>query len=120
MIAHQIGNSQGNYNYNASICSNIKWIPHFHANYELIYAMEGQTEVVVGGESQILFEGELLLIPPYTVHEFSVGEASKSWIGVFSEDFITSFSQKRQSERFSSFTCDGQIEKMLQKYLFRW
>ena len=118
MIVHQIGNSQGNYSYSANIYKNVQYHSHFHANYELIYVLDGRAQVGINGVSQVLYQGELLLIPPYIVHSFSVDECSDIWIGVFSEDFIMSFARKNEGKRFSAFTCEAQIEKMLQKYLF--
>jgi AraC-like DNA-binding protein len=47
-----------------------------------------------------------------------VDAVSRTWIGVFSQEFIASFSRKYENACFSSFSCDPQIEKMLCKYLF--
>jgi YesN/AraC family two-component response regulator len=80
--------------------------------------MEGQTEIKMNGKSQMLLEGELLLIPPYVVHSIEFGAMNKVWMGSFMEDMILPFAEKNENVRFSAFTCDAQIEKMLQKYLF--
>lgn len=118
MILHQIDNSVGNYNYNTRIYSGIEWKPHFHGNYELIYAVNGSTEIVVNGVRDTLFQGELVLISPYTVHSLSVDKNCKNWIGVFSEDHIISFAQKNKYTRFSKFRCSDDITKILSDHLF--
>lgn len=109
---------QGDSGFSSTIYDNLKLQEHLHTCYELIYAMEGQTEIKVNGEVQMLLEGELLLIPPYTVHSIEFGAMSKLWIGSFYEDMILPFAEKNENVLFSAFTCNAQIEKMLQKYLF--
>ncbi len=117
MIIHQPSNSRGNYNYNATIYKNAHWTLHFHANFELIYVYEGSADVSLNGATDTLEKGEMMLIPPYTVHSLFV-TAGKTWVGVFSEDFITSFAKQYKYVRFSKFTCSPEIEALLQKHLF--
>lgn len=92
MILHQVSNSRGNYNYNAYIYRNASWTPHFHGNYELIYVFEGTANISVNGIADVLCQGELILLPPYTVHSLDITDG-KTWVGVFSEDFIASFAK---------------------------
>lgn len=117
MILHQVANSRGNYNYNAFIYNNIFWQQHFHANYELIYVFENTTDISVNGETQTLQKGEIILLPPYTVHSLSV-KNGKTWVGVFSEDFIISFAQKHRHKRFSKLKLPKNIQAVLEKNLF--
>lgn len=116
-MLHQITNSAGNYNYNAYIYKNTFYPQHFHGNFELIYAFEGRTEITVGGIRNKLLSGELILIPPYSVHSIEV-KNGKTWVGVFSEDFIPSYSAKYGVTEFSKFKCDPYIEEILVKFLF--
>lgn len=118
MILHGAVSPQENYCYEADIYTNIDWHKHLHACYELIYTIEGYTKVTVDSSDDFLANGEFLLVPPYTVHSFSTDASSKTWIGLFSEDFISSFAKKYANSRFTKFTCEPQIEKMLAKYLF--
>lgn len=118
MIIHQFANSYTNYNYNSQICTNNAWDSHFHGNYELLYSIDGSTSVITGGISEILTAGEMLLIPPYTIHSLKVDDRSHTWIGVFSEDFITTFADKNRFLLFSKFRCDEEIENYLKKFLF--
>ncbi len=43
---------------------------HFHRAVELVYCIKGRKEIYIEGEQLFLEEGELLLVPPYTVHFF--------------------------------------------------
>lgn len=117
MLLHQVTNSIGNYNYNAFIYDNVQYASHFHGNYELIYVFEGTANVSVNGLSDTLYKGELILIPPYTVHTLDI-ENGKTWVGVFSEDFISSFTKSHKYMRYSKFSCSAEIEEILKKFLF--
>lgn len=118
MIIHQIPNSYGNYNYNAFIYTEALWESHFHGNYELIYGIEGNTEISLNGIKYILLPGELILISPYTIHSLNGLKQSKIWVGVFSEDYIVGFSEKNQFIDFIKFKCDNKITDILKEYLF--
>lgn len=118
MIEHQVTNSYGNYNSNAYIYKNISYHQHFHANYELIYAMSGQTSFTTNGKADTLNEGEMVLISPYTVHTLEMSGQAKTWVGVFSADFISSFSDKYKYADFSKFSCSKETEAFLKKNLF--
>ena len=117
MITHQLSNSYGNYNYNAFVYTDISWTSHFHGNYELIYAIESNTRITVNGTVYLLTPGDFLLIAPYSVHSMAIKGASKVWIGVFSEDYVTEFSRSQKGARFSVFRCDEKIEEFLKEYL---
>lgn len=118
MIWHQVSNSYGNYNYNAYIYSDTVWATHFHGNYELVYCFEGTTDVIVNGIPDTLTTDELLLISPYAVHSLNIPKTSKTWIGVFSKDFINDFAQKYQFSAFGKFHCDREIKSFLKENLF--
>ena len=118
MEFHQIINSFGNYNYNAYIYESASWQMHFHGNFELIYGMEGCTQVSLNNEKCTIKKGELLLIFPYTMHSMIGEDDSKVWVGVFSKDFIISFAQKNKFARFVKFECDKTVEAFLKENLF--
>ena len=114
MIYHQVLNSYSG-NYNARIYHNITCDPHFHGNYELIYNFTGNVQVTVSGNACVLDPGELILIPPYTVHSLEIRDA-KTWVGVFAEDFILSFDRK--DLLYSKFRCAPDVEQFLRQHLF--
>lgn len=117
MIVHQLSNSGGSHNYNAFLYTDRKYSTHFHANPELIYAVEGKTEVCVNGVSDVLEPGEFLLISPYATHSFRTPENAVSWVGVFSKDFVPDFASKHAFTSFSKFRCDAEIEAFLKAHL---
>ena len=118
MIEHQITNSYGNYNNNAFIYQNCGYNSHFHANYELIYSINGEIEVSVNGVKDVLSKGEMILVSPYNIHSLLAQGESKMWVGVFSHDFISAFFEKYKNACFSKFSCDNDVEEILKKYLF--
>lgn len=118
MIMHQVGNSGGNYNYNAFIYKETLWNSHFHGNYELIYGIDGNTEVTLNSIKYILSPGELILISPYIIHSLKGFPGSQIWVGVFSEDFVVSFAEKNKYANFIKFRCEENVEKILKENLF--
>lgn len=118
MILHQVSNSLGNYNYNAYIYKDTVWEPHFHGNYELVYSAEGITEIFVNGVSEKLLPKELMLVSPYAIHSLNISKNTKTWVGVFSKDFIRDFAQKYRFANFPKFRCSEKIEKFLSENLF--
>ncbi|MBQ2705150.1 MAG: helix-turn-helix transcriptional regulator [Clostridia bacterium] len=117
MILHQVDNSRGNYHYNSYIYDDILWPAHFHGSFELMYVIEGSVDISVNGVTDILQQGELILISPYNIHSLKVIEG-KTWVGVFSEDFVTSYAKKHKSTQYSKFKCNTDIEEILKKLLF--
>lgn len=118
MIKHQPTNSQGNYNYNAFVYTDTFYDSHFHGNYELIYAIKGKIQLIINGNTLLLVPGELYLISPYTIHSFLIDSNSSAWVGVFSEDFIVSFSTKNRFFTFGKFECDRTVDTFLNEHLF--
>ena len=116
-MLHQISNSSQNYNYNAFVYTNTSWDSHFHTNYELIYAVEGNVCVRVDMDEYVLHTGELLLIPPSAVHSL-YAECARTWVGVFSDDFVPRFAAETKNLRYSKFTLTPDTEEYLREHLF--
>lgn len=117
MIIHQTSNSRGNYNYNAFIYKKTQWAPHFHKNFELIYAISNNVTTVINGNAINLNQGEFLLVSPYTVHSLDISESSRIWVGVFAEDYILSFAKKHGNFQYSKFSCSKKVESFLKDFL---
>lgn len=115
---HQPHNSQGNFNFNAFIYSGTGYQDHFHRNFEVIYILKGSAPVRVGHEQYTLHAREMVLIPPWHVHSFSVTEENLVWVGVFSKDFISKFAHREEGQRFSPFQCDPSADQFLREQLF--
>lgn len=65
---------------------------HFHACFELLYAMRGDSHFTIGQESFCLREGEMALLWPNEIHAFHADDAL--WICVFSTDMVDSFERE--------------------------
>ncbi len=117
MIIHQQGNSKGNFNYNAYIYNDTIWDSHFHGNYELVYTIEGVTKLSVNGETYALHPGMFYLVSPYSIHSLIIDTNTKTWVGVFSKDFISDFAKTNKYIRYPAFQCNKKIESFLKDYL---
>ncbi len=117
-MLHQIDNSKSNYAYNARLYRETVYRPHFHKNFELIYCMTGTVQVVSDGVMYELLCGECVLVPPSTVHSFTVEGAGQLWIGVFSSDHVPLFAQSNSDKLYSAFRCDACVENFLAQVLF--
>lgn len=91
MIFHQPHNSLGNYNYNINTYCDLRYAPHFHKNFEIIYALEGNMSVSVGGKKYELLQGDLAMVLSNQVHGFSVPDGSQAIVIVFAEEFVPKF-----------------------------
>ena len=80
--------------------------------------MEGIAAIWVNGVAEYLEPGEMLLIPPYSVHSLRIDSSARAWVGVFSEDFIPSFDKENRTVRYAKFRCDEKTEKFLKENLF--
>ena len=91
MIKHQPTNSLGNYNYNSYIYRGIRWKPHFHKNFELIYLLEGEMTAVIGGRTYSLKQGQAAIVLSNQIHSFNIPENSSAIVTVFSEEYVPMF-----------------------------
>lgn len=116
---HQPHNSRGNFNFNGFLYSKTGYQDHFHRNFEVIYILKGFAEVKISGQDYRMTAGELVLLPPWEIHSFSVEETSQIWVGVFSKDFISKFVHQEEGKQFTPFCCDAQAEGFLKEHLFK-
>ncbi len=117
-MLHQFTNSKANYNYNAFIYENIELKSHFHKNFELIYSITGDNTICYQQKECVLSKGELLLIPPNTIHSFKIKENAKVWVGVFSAEFVSHFAKTNSNKLYSKFQCSDCIQNYLKNVLF--
>lgn len=120
-IFHQPHNSMENHSYNIYIYDRIDYDLHFHKNYEFIYVIEGAAVCTVNGKTKRLTEGEFALCLSNEIHSIRSLGASRVWIGVFSEDFISEFSkqQKGRGGVDFSFFCAPSVLAFLKEHLIR-
>ncbi len=117
-MIHQVTNSKANYNYNAYIYEDTEFKLHFHKNFELIYSVDGSHVIQIQHKKYVIDEGELLLIPPNTIHSFKVSKIGKIYVGVFSYEYVASFAKTNSNKLYSKFKCTDYIEAYLKKVLF--
>ncbi len=119
MIFHQPNNSLSGFQYNGAFYNNTIWEPHFHKNFELIYVEEGQLLCNIDSKEYTLNSGQYGLCLNYSVHSYFPTGNCKYWVGVFSPDFVMSFSEivKNKSADGFVFICEKEIDVLIKKYL---
>ena len=72
--------------------SDVPWRyePHDHSAVEILLTMEGVVTYTVEDTAYQVRKGEVLIIPPDTVHSLSMGEGSSRYIFLFEPDAIMS------------------------------
>ena len=60
--------------------TNVKYIPHFHEEPELVYVMEGNLDVTIGNHAFVLKENEICIFTPGTIHNLYSYEYNKSFV----------------------------------------
>ena len=110
-MIYQGHNSYSNRNYNAYTYGQYFWVPHFHKNFEWIYALRGNTRITVNECEKVLQEGECALVLPNQIHSVHNCGDSLVWIAVFSEDFVPEFSSfmRNQQGTAISFFPDEEV-----------
>lgn len=59
---------------------NVKYIPHFHEQTEIVFVKEGSLSVTVGEESFTLESGEICIITPDLIHNLYSHEYNKTFV----------------------------------------
>lgn len=98
MIIHQPHNSAGGYAYNTVLYDNIEYEPHFHRNFEIIYVFSGRIDAVIGGKPLTLTAGDMALCLSNEIHEYKTMGSSRSWVTVFSKNFVPEFDRKTKGK----------------------
>lgn len=70
---------------------NLTFVSHVHSSYEFITVFDGELECIVYHERVSLTPGKAMLIMPNTVHSYRTVGSSKSFLCVFSSDYIADF-----------------------------
>lgn len=64
---------------------------HIHQFPEIIYVKEGSLTITVDGVSEKMVAGDIAVVAPFRIHEFSTPDYVNRWVCVFSTDFISNF-----------------------------
>ena len=102
MIFYQKINSSVPYNFNAFEYENYSFIPHLHRDFELIYVKSGEILLYVEDEKYLLKSGDFGVVLQNEVHSFETITSSRIWVGVFSEEYVRSFSEEIKKRNIDS------------------
>ncbi len=101
MILFEIDRSrQSGYLYKQSD-ENLCFQKHAHHSYELITVLSGELECEVENTVYTIKHGQFLLITPGQIHSYLTGTYSKSFLCVFSQDYVASFYNETKDFRFN-------------------
>lgn len=93
MFFHQSHNSIGDDIYNAYVYNDIDWKPHLHKGFELAIVLDGEASAENGGKQYVLKRGEAMIVLPYRLHSYSSAVPSKTFVAVFSGNYVSSFAR---------------------------
>lgn len=70
--------------------SDVPWTyePHFHTAVEIILPLEGSVDYTVDGRMYSVQKGEVLIVPPESLHELTMGSGSSRYLYLFEPDAI--------------------------------
>ncbi|MBQ8380273.1 MAG: AraC family transcriptional regulator [Clostridia bacterium] len=66
---------------------------HLHQFSELLLVLDGEITVSKDGKEETARAGDVVIVPPFALHGFYTPSYSHIWLAVFSNDFISDFSQ---------------------------
>jgi len=81
--------------------TNLNFPEHFHTNIEFCHVFDGELEVKLNGKQYLLKKDDNILILPRQNHSFVTNNYSKSYLCVFSSDFVMAFYGKMQNTKQS-------------------
>ena len=82
----------------------------------MLFVLEGEIRISVDGKEEIAKAGDVALIPPFHFHDYYTPEYCKIWLAVFSNDFISDFSNNGEfyySAEKSVFTPSPLVAELL-------
>lgn len=60
--------------------TDIRYIPHFHQEPEIVYVLSGELTCTLGMDNCVMQAGDICVIPPNTVHNLYTPQASKTFV----------------------------------------
>ena len=91
MSVYQRHNSLSKRTFNTVVYTDFSFYSHFHKNIEFVYVFDGEIKVTADNVTETVKAGHFAIIPPMTVHSFETPAASRVWVGVFSNDYVSEF-----------------------------
>ncbi|MDF2540558.1 MAG: transcriptional regulator, AraC family [Herbinix sp.] len=74
-----------------SYVENLTFPPHFHEQVEILYVIEGEIEITINGETELLKERESVIIFPHKIHEFLTPIHAKIHLMIFPTPLLGDF-----------------------------
>ncbi len=112
----QIRSSERNYLY-CQFDTDFNFPLHMHRSFEFIYVQDGNMNIQIGNQNYLLQKNNAALIFPGQLHAYSTKEYSKSFLCIFSADYIYDFYNliKGKSSENPTFSFDfsNSIEQLI-------
>lgn len=90
------------YQLHLGVSENNAFDPHYHSNIEIVYLIEGEIEITVGEETQLLTAGQLAVADSYDVHSYRTPEHSLSYVMIIPLELVGSFSRLNEGKTFAT------------------
>jgi len=100
---------------------NLNFPSHLHRCFELIFATEGEMEVIIEQRSFELHTGQYLLILPNEIHSIVTKSQSSAKICIFSPDYIPTFQRMIENKSLENpvFTLSLESNTIISRTLFQ-
>lgn len=81
---------------------NLTFPKHTHYSYEIVFCLEGELLCEVEEKRYLLHKGDGLLIFPGSIHSYKTEQYSRSYLCIFSVDWVSSFYDRTKLCSFSN------------------
>lgn len=75
--------------------------PHFHRQFEILYVVEGENEVIINTTKRLLSAGEIAFADSYDIHAFQSKKGCMSVSIIFPYAVMHNFIKQRGTNRFA-------------------
>lgn len=118
---YQEFNSSADLSIDRRFYRNFAFVPHYHANPEIVYVSSGSMLVTVDGIQNELTANHFCIVLPWQIHSYSTPVNSECVVLVFPSKYIASFVSNMSSSHGSShvFTAEPDIHALFMKYLYQ-
>ena len=81
--------------------------PHFHKSIELVYVLQGSLSAVLNGSTHQVSQGQILIVPGYTIHSFKMTGGTRTWVCTIPQEVIAAFKTVLSSYTFARAVVDA-------------
>lgn len=83
-------------------------LPHFHSAIELVLVQSGHITATLNGQPLSVAQGQLLVVPSYTVHSYQTPQSSRSIVFLIPLDYSATFHRLCQTKRFKPYVLKAE------------